>query len=137
MPIDFAIQVVGNQGQGEMTFDECMDLGNNVYLSIMTPRGSFFQDPNVGMNQRYRRAKNTVQNMNLVAADAEAALAWLISSGRATAISVIAQIVPPESIWRLKLDVQVTQAQGQQVTYTIYTPVGPTLNYMPPAASGD
>jgi phage gp46-like protein len=90
----------------------------------MTKKGSFFQDPNFGsLLYLLQRAKNTVRNEALAISYAQAALAWLISSGRATKVNVTAVINPEWSIWGMKLDVQVFQASGQSVTFTIYTPV--------------
>jgi phage gp46-like protein len=122
MPVDFAIQIKGAEAQ--MTFDQTTSLGNNVYLSLMVKRGSFFQDPNFGSRlYLLQRAKNTARNEGLAIAYAREALAWLVSSGRATKINVTALINPAWSIWGMKFDVQVFQASGQSVTFTIYTPV--------------
>ncbi len=107
-----------------MTFDQTTDLGNNVFLSLMTRQGSFFQDPTFGSKlYLLQRAKNTAQNEQMAIDYAQAALAWLIASGRATAINVTAEINPQWLLWGMKLGVQVFQANGRQVTFTIYTPV--------------
>ena len=133
MPIDFALTISGSQAQ--MTYEPTTDLGNNVWLSLMVKRGSFFQDPNFGSRlYLLQRAKNTLKTQALAIAYAQEALAWLISSGRATAINVTAEVVPTDSIWMRRFDIQVFQANGQQVTFTIYTPVGPTLGYSPPSS---
>ncbi len=122
MPIDFALQISGSTA--EMTFGQTTDLGNNVFLSLMVRQGSFFQDPNFGSKlYLLQRAKNTAQNEALAIAYAQEALAWLIASGRAAAINVTAEINPAWLLWGMKLDVQVFQANGRQVTFTIYTPV--------------
>lgn len=122
MPVDFALDISGSEAQ--MTFDETTDLRNNVYLSLMTKRGSFFQDPNFGSRlYLLQRSKNVAKTEQLAISYAKEALAWLTSSGRATAIDVGAQIAPAESIWRMKFEIQVTQAGGEQLTFSIYTEV--------------
>jgi len=120
MAIDFAIEISGSDGQ--MTFGQTTTIMNNVYLSLMTERGSFFQDPTFGMRRR-ERMKNTERNANLVAADAKEALSWLIDADRATAIAVTPERDRSIDLCRLKLLVEVTQADGQTVTFEIFKDV--------------
>jgi len=122
MLVDFALTI--SRTDAQMSFDQTTTLGNNVFLSLMVKKGSFFQDPTFGsLLYLLQRAKNTAKNEKLAISYAQAALAWLISSGRATKIDVTAVINPDWSIWAMKFDVQVFQASGQSVTFTIYTPV--------------
>jgi phage gp46-like protein len=124
MQVDFAIAISSPPLQAKMTFDETTDLGNNVYLSLWTPLGSFFQDENFGSKlYQLRRSKNTAKTVALAEAWCQAALAWLITAGRATAIDVTCEIVPSDPVWQMRCDVQVIQANGQPVTFSVYTPV--------------
>ncbi len=118
--MDFAI--VMNNGQAEQTFDKAADIFNNVYLSLAIKKGSWWVDPEFGLRDR-GRMKNTEQNARLVRQDCLEALQWLLSTGRATAIEVTVQRDRTEDLHRLKILVEATQANGQQVTFETFKEV--------------
>ncbi len=105
-----------------MSHEAVSSLMNNVYLSIMTERGSFFQDRDFGM-RRLVRAKNTERNALLAQSYAEDALAWIIDSGRASKIDVATEINKSESLYRCKLLVEVTDPGGNTVTFELFKEV--------------
>lgn len=122
--MDFAITINNATGLGQMTFDKATTIINNVYLSLMIKRGSFFADPEFGSRLHLlQRAKNTDQTMQLAIGYAKEALQWLIDTGKAIAVDVYAERDRTQNINRLKLLIEVTQANGQTVPYSHFVEV--------------
>jgi phage gp46-like protein len=122
MATDFAIEITGSDR--EMTFDETENIMNNVYLSLMTDRGAFFQNPEFGSRlYLLKRSKNTEQTASLARSYCKEALQWLIRTGRAAAVEVYSEIDKEIDLHRLKLLVEVTQRDGQQITFTLFKDV--------------
>lgn len=122
MAVDFALSINGSDGV--MTFDPTTTIMNNVYLSLMVEKGSFFQDPEFGSRLHLlKRAKNTEKTAALARAYCKEALEWLIRTGRATKIEVFSQIDKTQDPGRLKLLVQVTEASGQKISYELFQEV--------------
>ena len=118
--MDFTIQATGNDGMGEMTFDKVTNYMNNVYLSLMVDKGSFFQNPDFGSRlYLLRRSKLTPQTAALAVDYCKEALQWMIDAGRATAVDVITQ-EDPQVTGRLNVQVDVTQADGQIITFNTF-----------------
>jgi phage gp46-like protein len=123
--MDFAIEIAtdGSAG-GEMTFEKAEDIMNNIYLSLMVRRGSWFQNPDFGSRLHLlTRAKNTAQTQALAEDYYREALQWLIDCGRATKIEVYTERNPSENLYRLKVQVTVTQADGNEVTFETFQEV--------------
>jgi phage gp46-like protein len=118
--MDFAIVTDGMTSS--LTFGKADTIINNVFLSLSVVQGSWFANPQFGMRKR-ERMKNTEQNARLVAEDAKAALKWLVDTGRATAVEVSAQRDRTQDVSRLKLLVEVTQADGRSVTFEKFVEV--------------
>lgn len=118
--MDFAI--VMNNGQAEMTFDKAQDIFNNIYLSLVIKKGSWWVDPEFGMRDR-GRMKNTEQNARLVRQDCLEALQWLLDIGRASAIEVTVERDRTEDLHRLKILVEATKANGTKVTFETFKEV--------------
>jgi phage gp46-like protein len=58
--MDFKILTDDDATVGQMTFDPAGDIMNNVYLSLVVKRGSWFQNPEFGSRLHLlQRAKNT------------------------------------------------------------------------------
>ena len=118
--MDFAI--LTDTGSGAMTFGKAGDIMNNVFLSLSIARGSFFASPGFGMPRR-ERMKNTAHNARLIKDDAAAALRWLLDTGRAADIQVEVERDPARDPHRLLLQVTVTQADGNRVTFKKFVEV--------------
>lgn len=118
--MDFAITLQDDQAQ--MTFNEAGDIFNNIYLSLTVVKGSFFHNPAFGLRQR-SRMKNTVATAALVCHDYKEALQWLIDTGRARSVDVSSERDRRQDLNRLKLLVEVVQADGRTVTFTIFREV--------------
>ncbi len=118
--MDFAIQITGNDGIGQMTFNKAANYMNNVYLSLVVNRGSFFQNRALGSRlYLLRRSKLTPQTAALAADYVKEALQWMIDAGRATAVDVQTEIDTAVT-GRLKVRVDVTQNDGSIITFTTF-----------------
>ena len=97
---------------------------NNIYLSLIVRRGSFFQNTDFGSRLHLlKRAKNTEKTAALAEEYCKEALQWLIDTGRATKINVYTQRDRLQDLNRLKLLAEVTQADGRQVSFETFVEV--------------
>lgn len=120
---DFAI-IIDENANGKMTFDPSGDIMNNIYLSLAIRRGSWFQNPQFGSRLHLlHREKNTEKTAALAEEYCKEALQWLIDCGRATKVNVYSERDRTQNLDRLKILVEVTQADGRQVTYTHFVEV--------------
>jgi len=116
--MDFAIEITGIEA--DMTWDKATDITNNVYLSIMVRKGSWFFNPDFGSRlHELTRSKNTDRTARLAEKYAEEALQWLLDLGRATDVSATAT----RETERIALLVSVTQADGRQISYETFVEV--------------
>ena len=105
----------------------CTDILNNVILSIMVPQGSFFQNTKFG--SKLYMLKRTVASQDLpnLASDyIHEALQWLVDAGRIKSqqdITVQAALQTLSGTTRLVYRVDVTQADGQQVSFSNFVMV--------------
>jgi len=121
--MDFRI-LTDDDAMGRMTFDPAEDIMNNVYLSLVVRKGSWFQNPEFGSRLHLlQRAKNTEKTAALAEEYCKEALRWLIDTGRATRIDVHTQRDRTQDLHRLKLLVEVTQADGRQVSFGTFVEV--------------
>ena len=118
--MDYAIAM--QNGRGAMTFDKADTIFNNVYLSLTVRKGSFFANPEFGSRLHLLR-KNTARTAALAEAYAKEALQWLIDTVKATTIEVTAQRNVLSDPCRLKLLVEVTQSDGQNITFEVFVEV--------------
>lgn len=97
---------------------------NNVYLSLMLQKGSFFAAPEFGSRLHLlHRAKNTARTEMLAREYCREALQWLLDTGRATAVAVFAERDRTQNLNLLKLLVEVTQADGRELTFQTFVEV--------------
>ncbi|NLT24774.1 MAG: hypothetical protein GXX82_17150 [Syntrophorhabdus sp.] len=121
--MDFKI-LTDDDAIGQMTFDPAEDIMNNVYLSLVVKRGSWFQNPEFGSRLHLlQRAKNTEKTAALAEEYCKEALRWLIDTGRATNVVVYTERDRTQDLHRLKLLVEVTQADGRQVSFGTFVEV--------------
>jgi phage gp46-like protein len=122
--MDFAIDIDPNTGLGSMTFDKADTIANNVWLSLMIDRGSWFFNPDFGSRlYLLKRAKNTERTAALAREYCREALQWLLDTGKATAVQVYSERDRIQDIHRLKLLVEVTQANGEVVSFETFVEV--------------
>lgn len=99
----------------------CDTIANNVYLSLMVPQGSWFHNPRFGSRLHLlRRAKNTPRTALLAREYALEALRWLLDTGRASAVEVTVQVDRLRDPHRLGLLVEAVQADGRQLSFTLF-----------------
>ncbi|PKN05562.1 MAG: hypothetical protein CVU74_01145 [Deltaproteobacteria bacterium HGW-Deltaproteobacteria-9] len=109
--MDFAITT--ESGIGAMTFNKVETIMNNIYLSLVVARGSFFANTSFGSRLHLlQRAKNTDTTMRLAIDYCKEALQWMIDAGKASAVNVYAQRDRTEDLNRLKLLIEVTPYSG-------------------------
>lgn len=122
--MDFKINIEQGTGLGAMTFEKADTIMNNVYLSLMVRRGSFFQNTDFGSRLHLlKRAKNTEKTAALAVEYCKEALQWLLNIGRATKINVYSERDRLQDLNRLKLLIEVTQADGRQLSFQTFTEV--------------
>ena len=122
--MDFKIDIEQGTGNGAMTFNKADNIMNNVYLSLMIRRGSFFQNPDFGSRLHLlKRAKNTERTAALAEEYCKEALQWLLNIGRATKINIYSERDRLRDLNRLKLLIEVTQADGRQISFETFAEV--------------
>ena len=90
--MDFAISIDHMSGAGQMTFEKAATIMNNIYLSLMIRRGSFFAAPGFGSRLHLLwRAKDTDQTMQRAVGYAKEALQWMVDQGKAKTVNVYAR----------------------------------------------
>ena len=120
--MDFAIDISGSEGR--MTFSPAQDIRNNVYLSVVTQRGAFFQNPLFGSRLHLlHRAKNTDATARLAREYALEALQWLLDTGRASDVEVTVERDKTRDLCRLALQIGVAQANRKQISFKIFVEV--------------
>jgi phage gp46-like protein len=120
--MDFSLIIDNQTGAADMSFDQCTDLLNNIYLSLTIIKGTWFHRRDFGIVRR-ERMKNTEQTARLIRQDCLEALQWLLDTGRAASIDVAVERDRSQDLNRLKLAVQVQQADGRVITFTTFREV--------------
>jgi phage gp46-like protein len=116
--MDYAIAIEEGGVVGRMTWDPSTSLQNNIYLSLTVTRGSFFHNPAFGLQKR-GRMKNSEATAALIRHDYQQALQWLVDTGKAKSVAVFAQR-DEFNLYRLKMLVEVIQADGKKVSYSAF-----------------
>jgi phage gp46-like protein len=120
--MDMAIETTGVIGA--MTWDKATTILNNVYLSLMVPRGGWWFNPEFGSRLHLlTRAKNTERTALLAREYCREALQWLLDTRRATAVEVEVERDRLQDLHRLKIVVRVTQADGSTVSFETFREV--------------
>jgi len=122
--MDFRINIEQGTGLGAMTFEKADTILNNIYLSLIVRKGSFFQNTDFGSRLHLlKRAKNTEKTAALAEEYCKEALQWLLNIGRATKINVYSERDRLQGLNRLKLLIEVTQSDGRQISFQTFTEV--------------
>jgi len=121
--MDFALQI-DSRGQAAMTFGKSETMINNIYLSLMVKKGSFFYDPTFGSRlHELQREKNTPSTARKAEDYCREALQWLLDAGKATRIDIYTERDPAQDPHRLKLLVEATPANGPVVPFSTFIDV--------------
>jgi phage gp46-like protein len=124
--MDFALTIDNQAGIADMTFEQATggNLANNVYLSLMVKRGSFFQNPDFGSRLHLlQREKNTPRTEALAIEYCKEALAWLIETGRVSKFEYFTERDKAQVLERLKIIVVATKADGDTVSFATFVEV--------------
>ena len=122
--MDFRINIEQGTGLGAMTFEKADTILNNIYLSLIVRKGSFFQNTDFGSRLHLlKRAKNTEKTAAIAEEYCKEALQWLLNIGRATKINVYSERDRLQDLNRLKLLIEVTQSDGRQISFQTFTEV--------------
>ena len=113
--MDFQVYLDQSNPSGNMTFIKNLDIRTDIYMSLNTKYGNFFQNPRFGSKLSTIR-KVTNESINLAKQYVEQALAWLLNVGRATSIAVIVE-QDLSDFNRLDIKVTATQPDGLIITY--------------------
>ena len=124
--MDFALLIENQSGIAAMTFEKASggNLYNNIHLSLVIRRGSFFQNTDFGSRLHLlQRAKNTAQTEALAIEYCREALQWLIDARRVAKIDIYTERDRTQDINRLKLLVEATKTDGDVVSFTTFVRV--------------
>lgn len=120
--MDFAITIEDQTGRGQMTFDKTTTIMNNIYLSLMVKRGSFFANTAFGSRLHLlEQNKDTAQTAQRAVGYAKEALQWMIDAGKAQAVAVYARRERQLNANRLALLIEVTPTTSDQpVAFSVF-----------------
>lgn len=100
---------------GALERDPAAGLANAVYIRLMTPLGSWWQDATLGSRLHELQREKDVNRVSILAKQyCEAALNPIIDDGRATSIVVSTEQLHNS---RLNLLIEVTTASGEKLTF--------------------
>ncbi len=122
--MDFALEINNQTGMAAMTYEKADTIMNNIWLSLMVKRGSFFANTEFGSRLHLlQRYKNTDATARLAIDYCKEALQWMLDSGKARKIEVFSERDRSQNLNRLKLLVKVTPANGPVVPFETFIPV--------------
>lgn len=121
--MDFALEI-DSRGLAAMTFDKAETMINNIYLSLIIEKGSFFYDPTFGSRlHELKREKNTPATARKAEDYCREALQWLLDTGKATRIDIYTERDLAQDPHRLKALIEVTPANGPVVPFSTFIEV--------------
>lgn len=110
-----------NPSSGDYTGERIAHLGNAVYLRLMTPRGSWWAEPELGSRlHELEREKDVPWVRGQAERYSRQALQALLDDGRARSVEVTADM--PHN-GRCLLHIEVTDATGRRQTFSHQTRV--------------
>jgi phage gp46-like protein len=119
--MNFGIEIQEN-GRGRMTWERRQNALVNVYWSVKTPKGSFFADPDFGLDLSDVK-KVTPSTVDTIIQRYEQALSWMIDARKARAISVNASIPNGENN-RIDVTVEIVEMDGTVMQFATFVEVG-------------
>lgn len=120
--MDFSI-VQGDNGRLKMSWDKPADITTNIFSSITIKKGSFFSNPDFGLDLSDIRLV-TDENINEIKDRFYSALKWLIDSGKAKSVKVEAY-KNNNDVTRVDFKLSIVQSKDNQtITITAFKTVG-------------
>lgn len=121
---DFLLTIEAGTGDADMTLTSGDSFINNIYLSLMVDRGTFFQDTAFGSRlYMLKRGKSVDVNTRLAKDYCDEALAWMIESGRAKSFRIETWIDKLASSDRLNIWILAVRADGREIEFTTFTEI--------------
>jgi len=109
-----------SMGRPSQSWDQDDTIMSDIALSILVPRGSFFQDPSFGLPEL--PGKLTPRNVELARERVREALQWLLDTGRAKSMEIEVER-DADADDRLNIRVVAVQADGREVTFGTFVEV--------------
>ena len=128
--MNFGIEI-SETGEGTMTWDKPTNISTNVWWSLNISQGKMFNNISFGLKLDDIK-KVTDNNVNLIKQRAEAALAWLLNTGKASSVSVIVErdLQDPN---RINFMATVVQADGFPIVVNTFRTIGgPSSSFVYP-----
>lgn len=114
--------IVSNDGKGEMSWQPPTDISTNVWWSISLQKGRLFNNVGFGLDLSDIK-KITGSSITMIRQRIEAALKWLLTTGRAKSIEVLVER-DDKDYNRLNWKVTIFQADGIPVIVESYRTIG-------------
>ncbi|HUU89237.1 MAG TPA: phage GP46 family protein [Candidatus Glassbacteria bacterium] len=114
--------IVSNDGKGEMSWQPPTDISTNVWWSISLQKGRLFNNVGFGLDLSDIK-KITGSSITMIRQRIEAALKWLLTTGRAKSIEVLVER-DDRDYNRLNWKVTILQADGIPVIVESYRTIG-------------
>jgi phage gp46-like protein len=113
--------VTESDASADIEFVYADSLYNNIWISIMTPKGFRFNDPTFGSRMYELKAnyKRNERSLNYAKMWVEESLRWIVETGLIIAAKVTATF-NDEIKTRINLDIEVTKSNKQQITYALW-----------------
>ena len=117
--IDFVLDI--QDSGADMTLVAGDSFMNNIYLSLMIDKGSFFQDQDFGSRLYLLKRKKNVPGTARLAKDyCHEALEWMIEAGKALGFEISTEIEKLTGTDRLKIHILATESNGNQGEFSTY-----------------
>lgn len=114
--------IVRDDGRGEMSWDEPVDITTNLWLSLNIRKGKIPNTPDFGLDLS-DIDRVTDDNVDLIQERLEQATQWLVDIGRAKQIEISTEI-DINNINRVNYSIEAIQADDKTVTLNNFVYVG-------------
>ena len=114
--------IVSNDGKGEMSWQPPTDISTNVWWSISLQKGRLFNNVGFGLDLSDIK-KITGSSITMIRQRIEAALKWLLTTGRAKSIEVLVER-DDKDYNRLNWKVTAVQSSGIPVIVESFKTIG-------------
>lgn len=112
--MDFALQ--NNDGIVSMSYDAVNDIRNNIILSLLVKKGSFFLDLNFG-SRLHEITSATPSDLNLIKSYCSEALSWMVTIKKVKSFDITAILA---SVGKIEIVTIAHLNDGTRVTYSTF-----------------
>lgn len=119
---DFTLYI--ESGIAQMSFEISGSIMNNIYLSLMVRKESFFPNRDFGSRLHTLLRKGNTERTAATAVEyCKEALQWIIDIGRVIKFDISTQIEKLQDLHRLKLSIKAYETNGRVVTFETFMEV--------------